>query len=117
MQVVTAFHAVVPDVVKAAKFVGEDMPSDLVAIADDGVDGYGRFVVNNVLTVNVTPRGEGAVFTVHSEYDAHDLDTYHSTDKITTGYNADSQTLTVAVAADATPTDSVYWERLKIIVE
>ena len=114
---VSAFHAVVPDVVKAAKFVGEDMPSDLVAIADDGVDGYGRFVVNNVLTVNVTPRGESAVFTVHSEYDAHGLDTYRSTGKITTGYDEYNRTLTVYVAHDATPTDSVYWEHLKIIVE
>ena len=62
--------------------------------------------------------GQEAQFTLQSNsYLKNNLPEYISTGKTRTSYDASTKTLTVTVAADATPTDSVYWEDLKIIVK
>nr|DAR25224.1 MAG TPA: hypothetical protein [Caudoviricetes sp.] len=103
-----------PDYIKAANFVGGDKPNDLIATK------YGLSTVGNeVATYHVVTvtTGQEAEFTVQSIGQINHLPEYLSTGKVRTSYDKTSKTLTVIVAADATPTDSIYWEDLKIIVK
>ena len=67
-------------------------------------------------TVTVTS-GQEAQFTIRANSRINNLPDYISTGKTRTSYDASTKTLTVTVAANATPTDSVYWDDLKIIVK
>ena len=103
-----------PTFVKAANFVGGDKPNDLIALA------YGfnndSYEIANTHTITVTS-GQEAQFTIQATGKINNLPEYISTGKTRTSYDESTETLTVTVAADATPTDSVYWDDLKIIVK
>ena len=103
-----------PDFIKAANFVGGTKPNDLITT---------KYALNSTTneiaslhTVTVTS-GQEAQFTIRATGNLNNLPQYLSTGKTRTSYDASSKTLTVTVAADATPTDSIYWDDLKIIVK
>lgn len=111
------FNEAIPDIINAANFVGGAKPSDLVTVSGNSLDEYGKFVTGNRHIVTVMS-GQEAQFTIRSNsYLKNNLPKYISTGKTHTSYDASTKTLTVTVAADATLTDSVYWEDLKIIVK
>ena len=104
-----------PDVVKLANFVGGTKPDDLVAVKDHGIT-HPSVESATLLTVTVIS-GQEAQFKITSTGKENNLPKYVATGKTSTSYDAASKTLTVTVAADATPTDSVYFDELKIIVK
>lgn len=98
-------------------FIGEQL-DDLV-IPSSSLYAYSESSettrINKSLVVTVTP-GQEAKFSIRSlaGYEFSDLIT---TGKIKTSFDKGTNTLTVTVAADATPTDSIFWRLLKIIVK
>lgn len=100
--------------IKAANFVGGVKPNDL--IATHGPLAYSANEVAAQHTVTVIS-GQEAQFTIHATGNVNYLPQYISTGKTRTSYDESTKTLTVTVAADATQTDSVYWDDLKIIVK
>lgn len=104
-----------PDFVKAANFVGAVKPNDLIA-PSGSLSQLFTYKSGEVHTVTVTS-GQEAQFTIRATGDKNNLPSYIATGKTRTSYDASTKTLTVTVAADATPTDSVYWDDLKIIVK
>ena len=111
------FQTIDPDFVKAANFVGAEKPSDLLAIDYSGLYFYGEFISGDHHTVTVTS-GEEAEFTIRAVNPLKNkLPDYVSTGKTRTSYDDSTKTLTVTVAADATSTDSIYWDNLKVIIQ
>lgn len=103
-----------PNMIKAANFIGGAKPGDLIA-THNSLDSYSNEVAAQH-TVTVTS-GQEAQFTIRATGNTNNLPQYISTGKTSTSYNVSTKTLTVTVAANATPTDSVYWDDLKIIVK
>lgn len=103
-----------PDVIKAANFVGVTRPDDLIATRSGLSHRENEVASNHTVTV---VSGQEAQFTIRATGSVNNLAKYIATGKTSTSYDAASKTLTVTVAADATPTDSVYFEELKIIVK
>lgn len=103
-----------PDYVKAANFVGGVKPTDLIATEDALTSIANETASYHVVTVTT---GQKAKFTIQAVGRVNNLPEYKSTGKTSMSYDAASKTLTVTVAADATPTDSVYFDDLKIIVK
>ena len=111
------FRTIDPDFVKAANFVGAEKPSDLLAIDYSGLYFYGEFISGYHHTVTVTS-GEEAEFTIRAVNSLKNkLPDYVSTGKTRTSYDDSTKTLTVTVAADATSTDSIYWDNLKVLIQ
>ena len=103
-----------PDFIKAANFVGGTKPNDLITT---------KYALNSTTNetasqhiVTVTP-GQEAQFTIRATGHINNLPDYIATGKTRTSYDASTKTLTVTVSADATATDSIYWDDLKIIVK
>lgn len=109
------FLAIAPKMLTEANFVGLTKPSDLLATYGP-LRNYGDFTSNFTINVTVTS-GQEAQFTIRATGGTNNLPQYLSTGKTRTSYDASTKTLTVTVAADATPTDSIYWDDLKIIVK
>lgn len=109
------FLAIAPKMLTVANFVGLTKPSDLLATYGP-LRNYGDFTSNSIINVTVTS-GQEAQFTIRATGGTNNLPQYLSTGKTRTSYDASTKTLTVTVAADATPTDSIYWDDLKIIVK
>ena len=103
-----------PDFIKAANFIGGTKPNDLIT-TKYALDSTTNETASQHI-VTVTP-GQEAQFTIRATGNINNLPQYISTGKTRTSYNASTKTLTVTVAADATPTDSVYWDDLKVIVK
>lgn len=103
-----------PTLVKAANFVGGTKPSDLTALKHGFTSRSAEIALQHTVTVT---SGQEAQFTIRAEGSENNLPEYISTGKTRTSYDDSTGTLTVTVAADATPTDSVYWPDLKIIVK
>nr|DAT04367.1 MAG TPA: hypothetical protein [Caudoviricetes sp.] len=103
-----------PDVIKAANFVGGAKPSDLIATRYRLSSSANEVSAQHTVTVT---SGQEAQFTIHATGNTNNLPQYISTGKTRTSYNESTKTLTVTVAANATPTDSIYWDDLKIIVK
>lgn len=104
-----------PTTVNMANFVGGKKPDDLITTLGDGLLSSNSEVgVDHTVTV---VSGQEAVFKFTSVSNVNNLPKYISTGKTSTSYDAASKTLTVTVAANATPTDSVYFDELKIIVK
>ena len=110
------FYKTKPDITKAANFVGAEKPSDLLALVYDDLSHYGKYESGAKHTVTVTS-GEEAQFTIHATGNKNELPKYISTGKTHTSYDDSTKTLNVTVAADATATDSIYWDDLKVIVK
>lgn len=110
------FRTIDPDFIKAANFVGAEKSSDLLAIDYFGLNTYGTFISGKQYTVIVTS-GEEAEFTIRAVNQRNNLPDYVSTGKTRTSYDASTKILTVTVAADATSTDSIYWDDLKVIIQ
>lgn len=102
------------DFINAANFVGAQKPDDIIATKSGLTSDENEVGIYHTVTVI---SGEEAKFTLTSTGKTNNLPKYTSTGKTSTSYDAASKTLTVTVAADATPTDSVYFEELKIIVK
>lgn len=103
-----------PTLVKAANFVGGTKPSDLTALKHGFTSRAAEIALQHTVTVT---SGQEAQFTIRAAGSENNLPEYISTGKTRTSYDASTKTLTVTVAANATPTDSVYWPNLKIIVK
>lgn len=103
-----------PATVNMANFVGESKPNDLIT-TNKGLNDPANEVASQH-TVTVTS-GQEAQFTLRATGNVNKLPSYISTGKTRTSYDASTKTLTVTVSADATPTDSIYWEDLKVIVK
>lgn len=103
-----------PDFVKAANFVGGTKPDDLIATRSNLSRSENEVATTHTVTV---VSGQEAQFTIRATGSVNNLPKYIATGKTSTSYDAASKTLTVTVAADATPTDSVYFNELKIIVK
>ena len=103
-----------PTLVKAANFVGGTKPSDLTALKHGFTSQAAEIAQQHTVTVT---SGQEAQFTIRAAGSENNLPGYISTGKTRTSYNASTKTLTVTVAANATPTDSIYWPDLKIIVK
>lgn len=103
-----------PNIIKAANFVGGTKPNDLIATRRGLIDSENEVAAQHTVTVT---SGQEAQFTIRATGNTNNLPYYISTGKTRTSYNASTKTLTVTVAANATPTDSVYWDDLKIIVK
>ena len=103
-----------PTLVKAANFVGGTKPSDLTALKHGFTSRAAEIALQHTVTVT---SGQEAQFTIRAAGSENNLPEYISTGKTRTSYDASTKTLTVTVAANATPTDSVYWPDLKIIVK
>lgn len=103
-----------PVFIKAANFVGGEKPNDLMATTRGLTDSDNEVAAQHTVTVT---SGQEAQFTIRAAGSENNLPGYISTGKTRTSYDASTKTLTVTVAANATPTDSVYWEDLKIIVK
>lgn len=103
-----------PNILNVANFVGDTKPNDLLVVKD-----YLNSSLNEVASVHTVTvvSGEEAQFTLRSVSGTNNLPKYISTGKTRTSYDASTKTLTVTVSADATPTDSIYWEDLKVIVK
>lgn len=106
--------AVNPGFINAANFIGETKPNDLIATRYSL--GSNENEIASQYTVTVIS-GQEAQFTIRATGNINNLPNYISTGKTRTSYDASTKTLTVTVAADATPTDSVYWDDLRIIVK
>ena len=104
-----------PDFIKAANFVGANKPDDLIAVRGGGLGASANEVAAEH-TVTVIS-GQEAQFTIRAMGNTNALPDYIATGKTHTSYDASTKTLTVTVAADATSTDSIYWDDLKIIVK
>lgn len=100
--------------IKAANFVGGVKPNDLIATNGSLASSTNEVAAQHTVTVI---SGQEAQFTIHATGNTNYLPQYVSTGKTRTSYDKSTKTLTVTVAADATPTDSVYWDDLKIIVK
>lgn len=109
-----AQSAMDPDFIKKANFVGGIKPNDLIAARDPLLDKKHEIASQHTVTVTA---GQEAQFKIVSVGLVNNLPKYVATGKTSTSYDAASKTLTVTVAADATPTDSVYFDELKIIVK
>lgn len=103
-----------PDFIKMANFVGGTKPDDLIATRSNLSRSENEVATTHTVTV---VSGQEAQFTIRATGSVNNLAKYIATGKTSTSYDAASKTLTVTVAADATPTDSVYFEELKIIVK
>ena len=103
-----------PVFIKAANFVGGEKPNDLMATTRGLTSSDNEVAAQHTVTVT---SGQEARFTIRANSRENNLPSYISTGKTRTSYDASTKTLTVTVAADATPTDSIYWEDLKIIVK
>lgn len=103
-----------PDTVKLANFVGGDKPNDLIAVRNSLADPDNESAITHKVTV---VSGQEAQFTLRATGRTNNLPSYIATGKTRTSYDASTKTLTVTVSADATPTDSIYWEDLKVIVK
>lgn len=103
-----------PVFIKAANFVGGEKPNDLMATTRGLISSDNEVAAQHTVTVT---SGQEAQFTIRANSGENNLPSYISTGKTRTSYDASTKTLTVTVAADATPTDSIYWEDLKIIVK
>lgn len=103
-----------PTYIKAANFVGGEKPNDLIATAGELLGADNEVAAKHTVTVT---SGQEAQFTIRATGNINNLPSYFSTGKTRTSYNASTKTLTVTVAADATPTDSIYWDDLTIIVK
>ena len=103
-----------PDMVKLANFVGGDKPNDLIATVDSLANPDNEIATTHKVTV---VSGQEAQFTLRAVGRTNHLPSYISTGKTRTSYDASTKTLTVTVSADATSTDSIYWEDLKVIVK
>lgn len=103
-----------PDFVKAANFIGGTKPDDLIATRSNLSRSENEVATTHTVTV---VSGQEAQFTIQATGSVNNLPKYIATGKTSTSYNVASKTLTVTVAADATPTDSVYFNELKIIVK
>lgn len=103
-----------PVFIKAANFVGGEKPNDLMATTRGLISSDNEVATQHTVTVT---SGQEAQFTIRANSGENNLPSYISTGKTRTSYDASTKTLTVTVAADATPTDSIYWEDLKIIVK
>lgn len=99
---------------KAANFIGITKPNDLLATRGGIGDTENEVAAQHTVTVI---SGQEAQFTIRATGNTNSLPQYISTGKTRTSYDASTKTLTVTVAADATPTDSIYWDDLKIIVK
>lgn len=107
-------HIYEPDTVKLANFVGGDKPNDLIATINSLADPDNESATTHKVTV---VSGQEAQFTLRATGRTNNLSSYIATGKTRTSYDASTKTLTVTVSADATPTDSIYWEDLKVIVK
>ena len=107
-------RVLVPDVLNAANFVGDTKPNDLLAVKYSLTESNNEVALKHTVTVI---SGEEAQFTLRSISRTNNLPSYLSTGKTRTYYDYSTKTLTVTVSADATPTDSIYWEDLKVIVK
>lgn len=103
-----------PTLIKAANFVGGTKPSDLTALKHGFTSQAAEIALKHTVTVT---SGQEAQFTIRANGLENNLPKYISTGKTRTSYDGSTRTLTVTVAANATPTDSVYWSDLKIIVK
>lgn len=103
-----------PDFVKAANFIGGNKPNDLIATKEPLSSQTNEVATEHTVTVT---SGQEAQFTIRATGNINNLPQYISTGKTRASYDASTKTLTVTVAANATPTDSVYWDDLKIIVK
>jgi hypothetical protein len=103
-----------PDFIKAANFVGIEKPNDIIGVLGGLAASENEVAAQH--TVIVTS-GQEAQFTIRAIGNTNNLPRYISTGKTRTSYDSSTKTLTVTVAANATPTDSVYWDDLKIIVK
>lgn len=103
-----------PVFIKAANFVGGEKPNDLMATTRGLISSDNEVAAQHTVTVT---SGQEAQFTIRANSRENNLPQYISTGKTRTSYDDSTKTLTVTVAADATPTDSIYWEDLKIIVK
>lgn len=103
-----------PDVIKAANFIGGVKPDDLTATKTYLLNTENEVATQHIVTVT---SGQEAQFTIRATGKGNKLPKYISTGKTRTSYDASTKTLTVTVAADATATDSVYWEDLFITVK
>ena len=103
-----------PVFIKAANFVGGEKPNDLLATTGGIISSDNEVAAQHTVTVT---SGQEAQFTIRANSRINNLPDYISTGKTRTSYDASTKTLTVTVAANATPTDSVYWDDLKIIVK
>ena len=103
-----------PTAIKAANFVGGEKPNDLLATRGGLASTENEVASRYTVTVI---SGQEARFTLRTIGMVSNLSDYLATGKVSTSYDASTRTLTVTVAADATPTDSIYWTDLKIIVK
>lgn len=112
---IPSFAQIDPDFINAANFVGGEKPKDLIS-KNGAIGNNFVYKAGGSYTVTVNA-GTEAQFTITAEGDENKLPTYISTGKTRTSYDSSKKMLTVTVAADATATDSVYWDDLKIIVK
>lgn len=103
-----------PNILNTANFVGDTKPNDLLAVKNSLTSSSNEVSLKHTVTVI---SGEEAQFTLRSVSRTNNLPNYISTGKTRTSYDASTKTLTVTVSADATLTDSIYWEDLKVIVK
>lgn len=103
-----------PNFIKSANFVGGVKPTDLIATREPLSGSKNEVAAQHTVTVT---SGQEAQFTIRATGNTNNLPNYIATGKTRTSYNASTKTLTVTVAADATPTDSIYWDDLKVIVK
>lgn len=111
-----AFSTIEPDFINMANFVGGVKPNDLIAKNSGEIGADFIYYSGASYTVTVVP-GQEAQFTLKAVGDRNELPKYIATGKTRTSYDASKKMLTVSVAADATATDSVYWDDLRIIVK
>ena len=102
------------NILNAANFIGDTKPNDLLAVKNSLTSSSNEVALKHTVTVI---SGEEAQFTLRSVSRTNNLPNYISTGKTRTSYDASTKTLTVTVSADATATDSIYWEDLKVIVK
>ena len=103
-------------ILNSSNFVGVVNPKDFMTV-EFGLVKYedeGDNVYNVVEVVNVNS-GVEAKFTI--ETSNSEKNRYNSTGKVSMVYDDSTQLVTVTVAANATSTDSIYWDDLKIIVK
>lgn len=103
-----------PTAIKAANFVGGEKPNDLMATRGGLSSAENEVASRHIVTV---VSGQEAQFTLRTNGVVSNVSDYLATGKVSTSYDKSTRTLTVTVAADATPTDSIYWTDLKIIVK
>ena len=94
--------------------MGGEKPNDLIATRDTLDHRSNEVAAQHTVTVI---SGEEAKFTIRATGRTNNLPRYISTGKTSTSYNDSTKTLTVMVTADAKPTDSIYWDDLRIIIK